>query len=399
MPQLTILQANTLIDELRKKPVPANSEPEDLLRRLETNIDVVQHENCYRVQLTADGKVASWLTIFDYQQRVGGALLRLGAIAGVGTDDHYRFRGLSRRVIVNALRWMRQQGFDVTMLFGIPSFYPKFGFTPVLPNVSASIAVRDAEDVVPTGYRIVNYEKELHDANLLAMYHANNARRTGTILRDPAAWSPRHGSGWNTKSLWKLVLDRRGRPAGYFAHDSAYPAVTLLEVGFATPAIFPDVLRFVAEMALAQRVEKIAIALPEDHEFIAFCKPLGISVEQRYRRDGGAMVRMIYAASTLRKLAPVIGPRLKGKGRLTLITNSETVSLSWSGKQLAVADGPGDGANVSLPQWALAQMIYGYRKPSALAGEGVIKAPARALAILERIFPLQAQYFYSVDEF
>lgn len=397
---ITIHEANQLIDELRKKPVPASSEPEDLLLPVDSDIDVVQDSNRYRVNLVADEQVVSWLTIIDLSQRVGGALLRLGAIAGVGTHDAYRFRGLSRRVMVNALRWMRQHGFDVTQLYGINSFYPKFGFVPAFPNIMASIAVRDAEEASTTGYRLADFDPEAHLAEMLAIYQQNNARRTGTILRDPACWQPnRRGLNWWTQCRWQVVLNRHGRLAGYLVYDSAFPAVTLLEVGFTRPAVFSVLLRSAAGMALVRRVEKVQMALPEDHPFLEYCKPFGMTVESRFRRDGGAMVRLINPLSTLQKLAPELGPRLRGKGSLKLATNCGVVSLSWSVRNLAVAEGMGEGLQASLPQWALVQMVYGYRLPSALALEGMLKAPARAVTALECLFPLQSHYFYTIDEF
>ena len=395
---ITIAQANARIEELRRQPLPVNSEPEDLTLPVDPDIRVTSNGYWHRVELLVEEKAISWLSINDYQQRVGGQILRLGGIGGVSTDNDHRFQGYSRRVMTNAFRWMRANGFDVSQLYGISSFYPKFGFAPAFPGITATMALRDAESVSPAVYRLAEFDRDQHLAGVLELYQDNNARRTGTILRD-AGWAARHGQYWNTKACWQVVLNRRGRLAGYVIYDSAYPAVTLLEVGFAAPAVFPDVLRFTAGLALARRVERIGFVLPIDHEFIEFCKPLGITLEQRYRHDGGAIVRLIDAASALRKLAPELGPRLRGKGALTLCTNLGDVSLSWSGKILTVEDGPAAGPSASLPQWALAQLIYGYRRPSALANEGVLTAPTRALAALERLFPLQAHFFYVVDEF
>ena len=40
---------------------------------------------------------------------------------------------------------MQHEGFDVSMLFGIPNFYPKFGYATCMAQPKVSIKTRDAE--------------------------------------------------------------------------------------------------------------------------------------------------------------------------------------------------------------------------------------------------------------
>src|SRR2546423_1535943 len=85
-----------------------------------------------RHELVMDGKGVSRLWLLELPMRVGSAVVRMGGIAGVGTDREYRMRGLSRRVMANSTHWMADEGYDCATLFGIRDFYDKFGYAPCM---------------------------------------------------------------------------------------------------------------------------------------------------------------------------------------------------------------------------------------------------------------------------
>jgi predicted acetyltransferase len=392
-------QANARIAELRKGRVPSRSEREDLDRPVDGQLEVRSTFPRHKLVLVVGGEEVSWLTVVDFRQQIGSGVVRMGGIAGVGTHADHRFQGHARRVMESSLRWMRREGFDTAMLYGIPCFYPKFGYAQAFPGIEFSLAVRDAESVAPAGCRFAAFRAE-HLPAVLRMYRRNNVARTGPTLRDPKHWRPfRKGVSYGSKGLCKVALDAGGRPAGYFVYDSAHLSATIIEVGFATTAVFADILRAAARLALRQRLERIKLILPEDDAFVAFCQPLGLRKETTYRPDGGAQVRMIRIASAMAKLAGELGSRMSGTGRLTIRTNLDDVALTWSKSGLSVGPPLRSGLQAHLPQWALAQMLYGYRGAEALAAGGVVKAPRRAVGALEEMFPVRPHFHYLVDHF
>ena len=74
----------------------------------------------------------SRLWIFEHDMRCGSALLKMGGIGGVGTNEKHRMKGYSRHVMEDSTALMTEHGFDVAMLFGIANFYPKFGYATAL---------------------------------------------------------------------------------------------------------------------------------------------------------------------------------------------------------------------------------------------------------------------------
>ena len=50
-------------------------------------------------------------------------------------------------------------------------------------------------------------------------------------------------------------------------------------------------------------------------------------------------------------------------------------------------------------QWAVAQLLYGYRDAEALAAAGTLKAARPAVAALCEMFPPRPHFHYLVDHF
>lgn len=396
---VTIGEANLRIARLQRLVPPACDAMEDLDRPLDADMHITTTpDGGGQVQLLKDGTVVSWCGVHNFQQQIGDFPLRMGGIAGVGTHQDHRFQGHARRMLHNTLRWMRQEGYDVSMLYGVLGIYPKFGYAVAFPEVVHTLAVRDAERCPYTeGCRIVDYGPEYRDA-VLAMYEAYNAGRTGIIRRDPEHWTTFHkGLNWGNPVLGQVILTRRGRPVGYFARD-ANQETEIVEVGLASPENAGDLIHAVTAIAWAQRKEQMHFHLAEDDMLMRHCRALGVRTAVIYRADGGGMVRMLNIPSALRKISPLLAARARGRGSLTLCTNLDIVTLSWAGAQMQVTAGEG-GHVITLPQRALAQLLYGYQTVDTLVLAGLISGPGGSLAALARLFPPQVHYQYVTEYF
>lgn len=201
------------------------------------------------------------------------------------------------------------------------------------------------------------------------------------------------------RAVCRVLLDRDGRPAGYYVYDRKAEGARIVEVGYITPAIFGAIISAAVRLARRRNADTIAFHLPEDEALMEFCKPWGLVKEVRYRRDGGGMARMINISSALEKLAPLLAERMSGTGRITIRTNMGGVALDWSKRVMTVHPANRSGRQARLPQWALAQMLYGYRDAKAFADAGVLKASADVTGLLTRMFPSGPHYYYLVDAF
>ncbi len=380
--------------------MPTYSDAEDLAQPLDADIRVSGDYPCWHLSLQADGQAVSWCNVVDFEQQVGTQCLSVGGIASVGTHDNYRFRGYSRRLLENALRWMRREGFDASMLYGITGFYPRFGYAEAFPIVTHTMAVRDAEQAAH-GRRRCHCEEatSAHIPGMLALFAACNSGRTGVIRRDPRHWtsfSKSFNQGFQARVT--VLLDARDALLGYYVSNAAMEQ-QIVEVGYASHRVFGELLQAITAQVWAARCEEMHFLLPEDHAFVEYCRPYGLRTQSVYRRDGGAMVRLINIPTTLRKLAPLLAPRVSGRGALTIHTNLGAVGLAWAGGECVVNEPKTKGTRVCLPQWRLAQLVYGYLAADSPANDNVITGSRNGRAVLTQLFPAHPHYHYMVDHF
>ena len=123
--------------------------------------------------------------------RIGSAVVRMDGIGGVSTEEEFRNRGYSRRVMETAVQQMRQGDAALSTLFGIEDFYQKFGYettgpeyTVVLPLADAAMPTRS-----PHGWRFRPLITDDMPA-VTRLYHANTRRATGALVRHDAGDDP-----------------------------------------------------------------------------------------------------------------------------------------------------------------------------------------------------------------
>ena len=394
-------EIHSRIENLRGRVVLPTCDPEDLARPVEEVIRVDAEGQRSKLTLVEGGEDVSWATVVDLEQQIGRDTICLGGIAGVNTPEKHRFRGHSRRVLENALRWMRQNGFQASMLYGIPSYYPKFGYIGAFPRPTISVKVRDAETVGRVGHPVVPFQAEEHLEAVLEMYHCVNRNRTGVTRRDPDTWDPfRKGRRWNSGAIVKVAVDADGSPAGYIVFDDAHFTATVIEVGCSAGTVCGDLLRVAADYAWEQRLETIDFLLPEDHAFVEYLKEIGFRKTVVAARDGGPMVRMLNIPEALGRICRELASRMPAyPGDLTIRTNLDDVTVAWNQEGVRVCDARPASLTATMPQWALAQLFYGVRTPDSLAAHGHVTASAQALAALRQFFPVRPHFHYPVDAF
>jgi len=194
-------------------------------------------------------------------------------------------------------------------------------------------------------------------------------------------------------------VNKAGMPVGYYIIEADYSHLTVVEAGWSSETVFPDIVLSAAGIAARLRLEIVTYVLPEDHPLMDFCRPLRLRKRVAHRKDSGAQVRLVSVASTLRKLAEGIGTRLDGSDSLDILTNLDDVRISWSDDSCTVDASDKGKPAVQMPQWALAQLVYGYRTARSLKVEGAISGTAVSIEVLDKMFPRIPHFFYVVDEF
>jgi hypothetical protein len=363
-------------------------------------VSTVREDAHWKVECSVGGKVVSWIIINDLRWRIGSAVVRIGGIGGVGTLKDHRNKGYSRLCMDESLAFMQRTRMPMSALFGIPNFYTKWGFAPVIPEPLLRIATSEASHAEPVpGLRVARFNPKRHHAASVAMMRVASRLRSGSVI--PSAWRSRvrRGSDWTIRADNFAVVNRAGALAGYAAHDVSKTEMKVSELGFRTPSVFPVLTRELARRARLKHAESIQLQLPPDHPYALYLRRWNLHATVSYYANGQGMGRIVCMEETLRACAPELARRLaasrfhRSNLSLGLATDIGAFTLVIRQGKLSVRSGLSSGPRIRVGQGLLTQWLLGYRPVDPKS------APTRLLPLLIALFPSGYPYLYQVDRF
>jgi predicted acetyltransferase len=366
-------------------------------------------------EMLIDDKVVCWLTVIDFTQRFGSARLRMAGIAGVETRPEHRMKGYMRVLFEDTVRYMTAEGYDVTLLFGIPDFYTKFGYAVCLPGARGTLSTRNAERAQATASSSYTL-RPATDSDLSAildLYERNNATRTGTLLRPPAYFTRfRKGSNWWRQVEAAVLLDAQAGIVGYAVWDKVDDEVAIIEVECASDtseSVYASLLYAFAQQAIAKRCGQVHLHLPPDHPFADWVQRFGCEWTLSYPRAGDGMGRILNQGALFDKLTGELTSHLQDRvlpapgAHLSLCTELGALALhidAEGGVQINHAGASSDESlRVELPQHILMQLLTGYRSVRDVCRSADVSISPAAQTWLELLFPKGFPYMWQTDMF
>lgn len=145
-----------------------------------------------------DGTIVSHVVVLHRAVYVGNEIISVAGITAVATHPYYQRRGFGTRVMQDAIRLVRQRGYQLAMLTTrLPDFFARFGFREV-PKIDGyecpATALARLEVAQPCEIDRLDFDH--HWPALAAIYHQYSQGRTGMQLRDLRSWEtwPRRGT-------------------------------------------------------------------------------------------------------------------------------------------------------------------------------------------------------------
>jgi predicted N-acetyltransferase YhbS len=89
-----------------------------------------------------DGKLLAAVGYFPQTLFFESIAIPAGAISPVVTAPKYRSQGLARECLNQMMNNLKPQGVSLVFLWGLPFYYPKLGFVPVLPRYKTKITLK-----------------------------------------------------------------------------------------------------------------------------------------------------------------------------------------------------------------------------------------------------------------
>jgi len=368
-------------------------------------INVSRKEDRQKVELVINGESVSWLWIIDLNMRIGSAVLRIGGIGGVKTKPEHRLKGYAAKVLNKSMQVMQEDGYDLSILFGIPNFYHRFGYISVLPEYTLQILTRSAEKAGSV-YSLRPFEMKDMEP-VLDIYHQENSSRTGSIIRSKESWKgfPK-GSGYDIKAK-AVVVESEGKVIGYAAYDDSQEKVNITEVAGLNKDVYSTLLNKFAALAVERRVENIKVYLPPDHPFAYFCRSYGYKFETFFPYNRGGMGRIINFESTFFKLKKEFTKRIANlninKPKLiNVVTDIGSVTFEITANKISIIPQQNLAnydCTLKINQNNLMPLLMGYESVHDVIYRTKEKYSEDNLALLDILFPVGYPYMWLSDRF
>ncbi|MCP1354872.1 GNAT family N-acetyltransferase [Aneurinibacillus migulanus] len=250
---------------------------------------------------TVEGKVAAAVQIFPFCMWYKGIELAVGGIGNVATHPEYRGRGLTHRILLRQLGWMKEQEYDISFLFtGIPGFYEKMGWKivreaehTIRKEEGSRLKIEDEEwQVVPFSFDDIRAMR--------AIYETYSQQYAGARIRHEEYW--RRGIGGQIeKALSCLIAKRNGRTVAYVLYSVENGAIFIQELCHSIDG--KDAVSVLVQEIYARHpeAEKMKFKLPEGSDTFQQLKVFGARTS--YKEE--AMWRAVNHASLSQKLGGI----------------------------------------------------------------------------------------------
>lgn len=387
-----------------------------------------------RVDLVREGRSVSSCLVVPVTICVGAARVRVDGLGEVGTPPEYRGRGYARRVITAALNAMAVGNAALSMLYGIPDFYRRFGYTTAGPRYTLSLPLADRTPRLPTGWHIRPALRTDLPA-IQRLYNRASSHAVGAAVRVSHAYPWTRWASMPPAELaadCRTALDTKGRVAAYAWRDRGswftghlgedHPQSLVLAEVIARDTAAADAILAACQawareeaQAVGRALMAVVLAIPPEGPVAAAARHGAAAFAQTYSADGECMVRTLDPARLLLSLAPELERRLRAtlprvQGAVTLVTEVGSVTLRAESGRLSVDAGSGGASRAGasarheltllpLPQATLARLALGAFCAADLLARLDQPPNWSARALIEAMFPSRYPHLWIPDRF
>jgi hypothetical protein len=367
-----------------------------------------------RVALMRGDEVLSRALVIPMTMRVGRATVRMDGIGGVETPEAHRNRGYARRVLEAAVRAMNAGDAAISTLYGIPHFYPRYGYATLGPEYELTPVSLHERNLLRDGYSARAGNAGDLPA-LKRLYREETAGAYGALVRDDDWWTWTELAKSLTDGAGEVrVVERGGQVVGYAWRGSfgwwmeqwterAPHGLKVAEAFAADAAAAEMVLAACRRWATDLGDEQVTLGVPPECRVGTALRLQNATMVERWWDEGEFMGRSTGLASLLRSLAPEMEARWQVVSAamlpfaITIVTEGERVTVSGGPDGIEVASGADGGIEVSLDPGTVARLALGGFDPQGILQRASVTAAA--IPILSALFPRHVPYIYPVDRF
>jgi len=350
----------------------------EMTRALVTYHPHTRPEHWLFVEDEATCQAVSALCLIPWQWHYEDVTLKSGEMAIVATLEPYRHRGLIRAQASRHKELLREGGFDLSHIQGIPYFYRQFGYEYAMPlEPGWRVELHNLDGVLPEGtpqfrFRLATV---VDLPALMCLYDEAMCDLHISTVRDEAIWRFmfEHTAGTDMSSEFWLVTDEADAIIGYWRimHHGFGKGLIVSETSRLSHLASAAVLQQLRALARERDKPDIRLNLPGTNDLLRAAQGWGAHDLGTYAWQ----IHVVDVARLLRKLTPVLERRIEGSPFAGLSQSvyinlyRETLELHFeSGRLVAVnAIGITGKGDLYLPPMLFAPLVLGYRSREELA--------------------------------
>jgi predicted N-acetyltransferase YhbS len=354
-----------------------------------------------------DGELATHFGVWDFTMRIGAGAVRVACIGAVATDRRHRTRGLMSQTAADSVKSLKSNGYDMSLLFGIPKYYTRFGYVGTFSKHRVSIPTRSLKTLDSP------VQSELFDGDyteLADQYNQENEGITGTFVR------PTYTTNRRPKMFAGYTFD-----GGYLIAGRNEDELQVADCA-GPPEMVLNVAAQIAARDIATTITFVFV--PDRSRMGEYLQTISHTRTEQFTLDGGPMIKVVNLQSTIQKIAWVLSGRLQASaladysGRLVIRGDEEHVALVIQGGVVAgvepepsgatgertSADDSGTtgvlaGTGTITAGAALARLIIGDNDPVRVCSQSGIKLEGDARYLVPVLFPDQEPSTTLWDQF
>jgi len=402
-------------------------------------VSATRDDGTTQVSLLLDGQVVSTTLIFPMLMRVGQATVRMDGIGGVATDEAHRYRGYSRRVLEAAVDIMRAGEAAISTLYGIPDFYPKYGYATAGAEhtVVLTIAGDDlSAPALPEGWALRHWTPDDLEA-VQRLYHAGIRTATGAVPRSSASEpdSDPGATAINTvgRRAWdalqqlstdgvddacRMLVDPAGDVVAYVwlgrqgwwvqQRERRAPGSFHIGEAMARDPQAADVLVAACRhwaRDVRPDAKQIEFIIPPQGPVAHAAAYMGAAFVKQHTREGEFMARVLDVERLAHQLLPELSERARCSSatlpvKLAIRTEEGAVALSLKPDGVSIdQEITVDHVVADMPQSMLARLSLGAFSVRDLVARNAPGLALEALDVLEALFPQRDLHIFPMDRF
>jgi predicted acetyltransferase len=340
------------------------------------------------------GEIVSHVSIVEKHFRIGGSVVKTGGIGDVLTIPEFRGKHLTHKLMNDALDYMRANDFPLSMLYGIPGFYHKFGY------IEAGLKYRWS---VPLGnLAVLKSGKKVRQAGeddvprLNELYNKAFEGRTLTVERRLESWH-----NIRVSDCCYVVTNGKDQPTGYVLVSAPLkrfsPDIHIKEAVAFDQKSVEMLLAFFRDYAHEHYQSEIVFAQRPDTYFMEILKNFGgtLRTDIPCEGHGEAMLRIVLLREFFETIRIELSRRLKLRAdapldtRIMFKTDIGTIIIHAGHDGVELHEKVESGLPVfEAGQDLLVRLVLGYWSMERFLMKAKVRnASDESMKLLEILFP------------